>query len=143
MTPNTFALDSDLTLTKDNFAPNIALTSSSAILAVIDFLPLKFFLRKLLQTDLLPLAPLPLIAVLLRSAPGERGETASPTTGIMAMIMMIMAMMIISMMIMSMMIMSMMIISMMIMLMMIMSMMMVVMEDEVNNDFNNNGNIEQ
>ena len=143
MTPNTFALDSDLTLTKDNFAPNIALTSSSAILAVIDFLPLKFFLRKLLQTDLLPLAPLPLIAVLLRSAPGERGETASPTTGIMAMIMMIMAMMIISMMIMSMMIMSMMIISMMIMSMMIMSMMIVVMEDEVNNDFNNNGNIEQ
>ena len=45
LTPNTSALDSDLTLTKDNFATNIALTSSSVILAVIDFLPLKFFAR--------------------------------------------------------------------------------------------------
>ena len=90
------------------------------------------------------MAPLPLIAVLLRSAPGERGETASPTTGIMAMIMMIMAMMIISMMIMSMMIMSMMKKSMMIVSIMIKLTMMVIMEDDkVNNDWNNNVNIEE
>ena len=140
MRPNTFALDSDLTLTKDNFAPNIALTSSSVILAVIDFLPLKFFLRKLLQTNLLPLAPLPLIAVLLRSAPGERGETASPTTGIMAMMisMMMMSIMMISMMIMSMMIISMMIMSMMIMSMMMVSTMTSTTTGTLNNDNNSN-----